>query len=608
MDSIRSGAESKPLGIDEIVSLFERIDRQILDLHQCSSDDFLGLNAKFKGFFKEAKGISTSAGSLFLLFSEGANRKLVESLEQFYEKLTQSQSQLSKQLNDSLQTLSEVRNTLSALYIPLRNIAQNVGTMGLLLTNLNLSGRTAHSRDAGGAVAFQQLRAEVEQLVRDALATSRKAQGYNKRLDASRQQIELIQNQTLRGVESVMNSVHYGLILFAEKHEDANIRIPEITEKTDSCSQSIAGIITNLQYQDIIRQKMEHIQSAHQSLMANLTQFQKGEQSDEQYYTQLLVQVRDISALQSAQLVATNREYQSAIETISRHFRDIASDMEHIAGLCHESLRAGGARSGETVISDLVTRLQQSGRVLGDFSTVVPVLRDEFTTLTQGSQELIRDLQARHEQYASIRMKLMRIIGPVGGDNDEESLLDVTTQIDTVLNDLDMFDALSLEHCNNLERDSDALRDYEARVQGAMPLWSGFQDGAQKMHGIAKRLEETEHESTALLAQIEAMSKKVSRDTRQGLDEIRYYDFFGKVIEEIISGLNAISDRIRAEVSADISSNMDSIRSLYTMASEHQIHDSFAGGDTGNVDLFGGEVIDGSGDSDGDDDDGLELF
>ena len=56
---------SKEFSIDEIVKLFNHIDEQILELHRCSSDDFLGLNAKFKGFYKEAKGISTSAGAFF---------------------------------------------------------------------------------------------------------------------------------------------------------------------------------------------------------------------------------------------------------------------------------------------------------------------------------------------------------------------------------------------------------------------------------------------------------------------------------------------------------------------------------------------------------------
>lgn len=606
MGSIKGLAASSSLSVEEIVCLFERIDEQILELHRCSSDDFLGLNAKFKGFYKETKGISTSAGALLLLFSEGANRKLIASLEEFYERLTKSQIQLTKQLYGSLDTMLVIRNVLGALYLPLRNIAQNTSTMSLLLANLDLAQKSPKLREPGGAALFQQLRAEVDQLVRDAQVIGQQVKGFGQRLAAAQLQVESIQNQALRGVESVTNAVHYGLILFAEKHEEANIRIPELTEKTDSSSKSIAGIITNLQYQDIIRQKMEHIQTAHQRLMEGLSQMSGDAAADEQYYVRMLVQVRDISALQSAQLVATNREYQGAIETIARHFREIATDMEHIADLCRESLRIGGQSGSSSSMASLVERLRQSSEVLGGFSSVVPVLRDEMGALSAGCASLCEMIDARQVRYRSVRERILALVAPEVIESEEENALDVTAQIQSVLEDLDHFGQEVGVQTEQLYVCRGTLEGYETQLHGSMPLWDSFQQGASEIHNIALSLAVTENESTELLGKIESMSKKVSQDTRQGLDEIRYYDFFASIIGEIIEGLNAISAKIRAEVTVEMSADIDEYRGLYTMASEHHIHDSFAEGEEGDVDLFGSGVID---DSDvTDDDDGLELF
>lgn len=595
--------------IEEIVGLFNHIDEQILELHRCSSDDFLGLNAKFKGFYKEAKGISTSAGALFLLFSEGANRKLIAELEDFYESLVRSQLALVKLMDGSVSNMKTMRKSATALYLPFRNLSQNGGTLSLLLANLSLSHKGSLEKAGFNEDKIKTLSNRVDELVSITLKAFKQLQKFSARLDEAQAEIAQLRDTALRGVESVIDDVHYGLILFAEKHEESQIRIPQITSKTDSCSKSIAGIITNLQYQDIIRQKMEHIQSAHQDLMEELEALKDKEDSESDYWIQMLIQIRDISALQSAQLVATNREYQVAIETIAKHFRNIAQDMETVATLCQDSLRATSESGNATAITDLLDRLKRSGQTLGNLSSCVPTLRADLHDLVELLEEMSETTEARSDQFSSACHSIRTLHASLLPMGNNDNLAELLSQLSGVLEDLEGFDQTVNQQTSELLAQHQPLTKYEGQLEDEMPLWRGFGQGAVRMHGIALGLAQTERESTELLGRIQSMSKKVSNDTHQALKGIRYYDFFEKVIDDIITGLNELSTKIKREINADVAADIERLRGFYTMQSEHQLHTAFS--ETrgeGDVDLFGGGIIDNEEMAANEDDDGLELF
>ncbi len=603
--SMVNGVEN--FSVEEIVDLFENIDRQILNLHECSSDDFLGLNAKFKAFYKEAKGISTSAGSLFLLFSEGANRKLITSLESFYESLAKNQMQIAEQLNVSLASIECMQNDLRTTYLPLRNTAQNFGTVSLLLANLNLGYCEYLEKHGFSGEHLRALREDVDSFVELAVPMVRAVKERIAQLEASVETVENVRNKTLSGLDMVMNALHYGIILFAEKHEEANVRIPEISAKTDSCSKSIAGIITNLQYQDIIRQKMEHIQEAHQKLMADLRSCASQTEVEENRKVRLLVQVRDISALQSAQLVATNREYQNAIELISQSFRDIARDMEGIASLSRDTLLASDEAGAGTTISNLLRRLKRSGAVLGDLAELIPSFATELDGVDACVGEFTLQAIALHARYEDIRERIENgVLARMDGQPDDK-YGNIVSQLISVMNDLQGFDTAVMLSVNKLCAQRDIVLEHRRQLADSLPLWEGFQEGAERMHDIGLGLAHTEKESKRLLEDIETMSKKVSHETRDAMADIKYYDFFEKIIGEIIEGLNGLSKRIREEVSAEMASDIEDVRKLYTMASEHKIHDNFADGDQGDVDLFGDGVV-GDEQLAEEEEDGLELF
>ncbi|NJK98064.1 MAG: hypothetical protein HC905_26980 [Bacteroidales bacterium] len=75
------------------------------------------------------------------------------------------------------------------------------------------------------------------------------------------------------------------------------------------------------------------------------------------------------------------------------------------------------------------------------------------------------------------------------------------------------------------------------------------------------------------------MSRQVSNDIKSSLEQIKYYEFFDKTIEEIIGQLNEINIKLQNVENLDDEHkhfNLDHIKSKYTMQSEHVIHESIS--------------------------------
>ena len=155
-------------------------------------------------------------------------------------------------------------------------------------------------------------------------------------------------------------------------------RLPSLKTLTDQISESIANIITNLQYHDIIRQKIEHVQSSHRGLLQNLTDF---DPSNEAQHIDYLSRIRDLANIQAALLVRANKEYQRAIELITEKFRSISEDMANISMLCTELTQAQ-FNQDEIHFSDLCQKLDSILEPLKSVPVIELSLINELKEIT----------------------------------------------------------------------------------------------------------------------------------------------------------------------------------------------------------------------------------
>lgn len=560
--------------VEEIVSLFEDVDQKIQDLHQCSADDFLGLNAKFKNFYKESKSVSSDATTLLALFSHEQNEQLKEELTAGRTELQLSLDSMKEQQYETLRLVHDLGDAMSAYLFPLRHINNEFGILNMELIALEVSFRTALLQNNFDTVGFQQMIRDWEEFVYDITETKKLSQSFLEECEYSLHHIELIGGRGLRSLVTLTELTEQGLILFDAKQKESNQNLPAIRAKSDSVAKSIADVITSLQYQDIIRQKMEHIQQAHVKLLDDLQQIDLDKSPNA--WTQVLVQVRDISALQAAQLLATNKEYQAAIEAIALHSRTIAKEMTSVASICRSTMNDNDDREQRSTITDLVDRFKRADALLARVLEVFPECSREVLLIRDGASMLQKRIGGHVETFFRLSTQVEVMLSPYRktlGRHFEHYMLQVDEMLSTMRRNME---SVSVQNAI-LIKSIEGLGRYAKKLAESELLWDYVQLNVKRSHSLSERLLNTEQESNALLRKIETTCRSISDETQAALAAVRYYDFFENVIAEIVRGLSSMSSRICAEVDVAEHGDMSAVRNLYTMESERKIHDQFTG-------------------------------
>ncbi|MFC2323883.1 MAG: hypothetical protein ACFNLL_00225 [Bacteroides sp.] len=560
--------------VEEIVSLFEDVDQKIQDLHQCSADDFLGLNAKFKNFYKESKSVSSDATTLLALFSHEQNEQLKEELTAGRTELQLSLDSMKEQQYETLRLVHDLGDAMSAYLFPLRHINNEFGILNMELIALEVSFRTALLQNNFDTKSFQQMIRDWEEFVYDITETKKLSQSFLEECEYSLHHIELIGGRGLRSLVTLTELTEQGLILFDAKQKESNQNLPAIRAKSDSVAKSIADVITSLQYQDIIRQKMEHIQQAHVKLLDDLQQIDLDKSPNA--WTQVLVQVRDISALQAAQLLATNKEYQAAIEAIALHFRTIAKEMTSVASICRSTMNDNDDREQRSTITDLVDRFKRADALLARVLEVFPECSREVLLIRDGASMLQKRIGGHVETFFRLSTQVEVMLSPYRktlGRHFEHYMLQIDEMLSTMRRNME---SVSVQNAI-LIKSIEGLGRYAKKLAESELLWDYVQLNVKRSHSLSERLFNTEQESNALLRKIETTCRSISDETQAALAAVRYYDFFENVIAEIVRGLSSMSSRICAEVDVAEHGDMSAVRDLYTMESERKIHDQFTG-------------------------------
>ncbi len=581
--------------VPEIVELFENVDLKIQALHQCSAEDFLGLNAKFKGFYKESKNVSKDASALLELFSRTKNDQLKNDLELCRTELEQSLVALKGQQSETLRIVRKLNDALEEYLFPLRHINNEFSILNMELIAVDAVYRSVSKENAAYSLRFNALIREWENFVIEIVETKKLSQVFLQELSYSLNHIELIGGRGIRSLVSLLDFVEQGKHLFEVKQRESDENLPELRAKSDTCAKSIADVITSLQYQDIIRQKMEHIQQAHIKLLENLRQTDV--LATEDAWTSVLVQVRDISALQAAQLLATNKEYQAAIEAIAFHFRSIAKEMSAVASICRNTM-SEDEHIRRTAISDLADRFKRTDSLLARVLDVFPECTREVLFIRDGANTLQKRIDEHLQTFNTLSRRVEELLAPfrdVKEAHFEHYLSQINEMLDTMHHNMETVRVHNQVIVNAVE----GLGLYAQKLGESDLLWNYVQVNVRRSHALSEHLLSTEKESNSLLLNIEKTSRSICEETQSALAAVRYYDFFENVIAEIVKGLSAMSSRICANVDLSVHSDMTEVRDLYTMESERKVHDQF----TGNTSAAPEEEQ-----AVAEDDDDLELF
>src|SRR6056297_348245 len=561
--------------VKEISSIFSEIDEKILSLHNTSSEDFYNLNKDFKHFYNVANQISENASSLFDYIASNENNGFLKDIEKFYSALNAKNELLDYNLELAEDILQNIFSGIRHSFFPIKNFKQNLTSLMFLETNLKFDKNAEEDQNIHSV-------AELAQGIKEELNLLEKLFARLKRSIKEENQIDKAGYNEIR-INEVLVRLKDELSTYSEHYKNARDHIPEIKKRTDETSQSISDIITNLQYQDIIKQKMQHIQGTHKELVGELDKFKnQNNNTTLNEKAKYFIRIRDIAGLQAAQLMHTNKNYQEAIQKISGKFLEIGENMTIVSKKCTE-YTSFDAEKQKLFLDSLKKQLSQAKTQIEKFCDFNRYFQEYVSSI----KDILDNVVKVENSIASKVEKLDEFIHKIENakeSNEKDNHL--KSQIFQLFSDISanaellkkVIDKLSgyNEQLKNSVSENISPNDYEETI--VLP---------EKIGNYIEKLNKIESKILEKLQQNNELSEKIISEIQTSVGNIKYYEYFESIITQIIEQLNTINFKLKEgeDEVEDKNKNLKHLKDNYTMNSEFLIHDQVTQGNNPDMDI-----------------------
>lgn len=539
--------------VPQSIQVFERVSDKIHGLIDCSVKDFEILNTTFKKYFTNLQNISKTSQQFLKVLLD------LESDTEFAKLLESNLFVLEKPGEVLANWLREIKKTdekLNYQLLLISNLNQDISTLKLLFTNLKF--------DPLINIDHTEASEHLEFLFN---FLNELAESISDLSHLLRQIIEFSDD----GFIGTLSYLFTRLIEIKGKHQEIfemakNAQSQK--EKLDALEKkrvtSTSEIITNLQFQDILRQKIEHVQEAYHEIISSLKQAQNGKIEIKEHE---LYKIRDISTLQSAQLIYSNQEYQTAVETILNKINELSNLLsEYFSNWNHfykpQRIKLNGLKAliSEN-LANVTTQLFSLTHLNDKFHQII-------NSINQEKSKLFTNLSDENNYKTAINV-----------------LLDIKEKVQVKLKQNKKNSTL-LQINNELLKFESGINKLAAKLKGQKKHFGEL--CSEKGVNIGSHLEMLktvsesyanffhEHLSTKIQS---AYTETIKLETVSNFNikEVAYYKNFEKEIHEIIGMLDELLVNINMNKDDISVERLEHLKKIYTMESERDIHNLIGG-------------------------------
>ena len=603
-DSTVEKADSVAYSTKEIISVLSNVDNKIISLQECSSEDFMTFNAYLKKYNQVAKEVSENAKKVFNILSGQTNNESFRELKKFYNALEKQTTNFEEQIDQTQTMLKKILSNKEKMFVPLKNFNQNIMTLKFLNANLKFNIAYFQNKlDVSIEITINQLNQLITNIRSIYPVIESSIFQLKGTVKKSLNRLKEIKNRNINDAKKILNKTNSSIELIFEKQKKAIDYLPILTDKTQSYFAKIDNIITNLQYHDIIRQKMEHIQKTHQEIISKLKEMDTPQNKENNKSIQ---RTRGICGLQVAQLIHTNKQYQTAIGDITKSYLEIGEDLDIIANVCRD-FSMHTQKTDDTHFDEIEEKLQNAVTIIRKMANARQEFAFERQLIHNSVEKLITNFKILANFNADFNIFVSDIINAsIIFENNSYEFDSLASQIKNLSSDI----SENNERLQDLLLDTLKLDESFNRSMAKYSVNDNFTDSYNELsndiHNIISNLNNDNYIVRTALRQNKELSTDISTQIKASIEQVKYYDFFEDIIEQIIIQLNKLYLTLKSENeyadTDDTKQNIQNLEARYTMESQRKIHSQYANSEIDSLELF----QDVSGEQTNDDD--IELF
>jgi len=551
---------------NEIINKLSDIDTKISSLHTISSKDFLYFNKLLKQYYKNIKDISdaNSVISVFINNDLPAIKSDINDKNAMQVKLI---GETDSNINNVIDLLTQIYSSIDLLVVPFNNFKQNLITLKYILANLKLHLNYVELSNKNELQkSVESIESSIEKIYNQIEKIDTNTESVSKQITHLKNNTCLIENLSS---SKLNNEIRKAINIFKKISSDSYLPesfVSDLNSRTQKCFAYMGEVITNIQYHDIIRQKMEHIQTSQNELINEIKSINKSEQNTDDQL-QLIVKIPEITDIQVAQLLYTNKDYQTSIEKITNQLIEVGNEMKALHSI-YNSIHENAYKFDSNTINQIVA-------AQGVFSGYFEKLTENRKKATVKISQLKSDYNNLKNEYNTIFLNEKALRKEV---HNFESLMrangknfgkELTRRIKDLFSDLQVNSNSLKTHLNSITQNIKFLTN----------IFDTFKPRSENYYIDNKSIDNLSDKTGQIKQKTKEyalLSTKISDEITLSLKKIEYYTYFKITVEEIVSLLNEINkivnyDSLKSNL-GDNKKYLKEIEKLYTMKSERDIH------------------------------------
>ncbi|MFP4479268.1 MAG: methyl-accepting chemotaxis protein [Desulfohalobiaceae bacterium] len=536
--------------------------------------DFLQIGSGVRELSQMARDLAHGAIDLAGQASGQGLQEGVQELQASIHRMDSSQGQAD---------LGHIQQKCQELTQPVMQLQKEMFSFRPILKHLrvlSMSIRIESARLGSEGSRFQSLAQEVEALGQKTDSYSREVTGKTHQL---LQRLEVVQHkvQSARegqdtAVAPLLQGVQSNVAELSRLQAMSERISGSVSQRSQNIKEQIEEIYSSVQFHDISRQQVEHVQHVLEEVREVLQSELRVEQQEEA--RDLVAWLGDVSGLQVRQLEATREELARAMQRIRQSLESIGSavaaqekELQEFPGL--------GAAGEESVLSTLERDAAK--------------LRSSLQSATSSFTEVISNL----EDMAGVLQEVEGFLGTLQEIGDEVELIALNASIKSAhTGDMgrplgvlaEAIRKLSQEAKQLVQRVSQALQQISSLAQDFQAQAQEARTGAQETEKLCSALDEilgrislANVQVGELYSFLQEQGRSFLHRTRNLQDKLELQYQVEEDMAGIMNKLREVEEQVCSyvprETQTSHSQRLDDILRRYTMESERLVHLAFSG-------------------------------
>lgn len=550
------------LSPDEIRRRLQQMLPALAEFGKREEAQFVAIGEDLGSFLHRSRGIARYSGEVIDALLRQDGDEVLLSLSELMDGLEAHIVELLTTARLQEESLQQLIAHIQQIEAPLQSLSKVVKILYSLSFSTRVEGTQGHS-----TVVSQTLAEDLKEL---AIKIDSKTMAVRDRLkimmslaQRAREKTQAMAEVSLREAGINLQQCRCLIVVVTSRRAAAIADARFLNDDTVTIAAAIDEVISAVQFHDITRQQVEHVQRALQDFCDALA----GDAVPEIFEAE----AKDLCRIQAAQLRHTRHELVAAVRRIISSLRGIAPSVKHLAHKTHR-LSATTETTGASLFSDIdpvlavvtgiIDEADLEGRqVVGAVAAVLDVLNE--------LSQLLRDVES-----IGIEMKMISLNAGITAAHNQKRgaglgviARSVQTLSSEVLSRTDEFTVVY----GQLERLASELNN---GINAVLP-----QEGRRTTQLTASaaafmaRLQAINLNVVQLMAILNEEAVSLATDVVATADKITIHVEAGKVIDQLVADLDALAGSIAGAAElVDDAKILDLLTQNYTMQSERRVH------------------------------------